>query len=230
MKKIICVFALIVMLACFGSCGSLYDGDYVYDGVSLIGKWCEKDYEDKYYFSYEFFENGKVEWTEYYYGIKFSTVLGDYTVDGNEITTKVTNYDGTVETVKQKFSITDKRELVIIYLSSNDQMTEEEMVLVPFDIDFNEDNSFLVGSWEDTDNPGEVWTFNSDYSGKIENSEYGYKMYYSVKGKKLYMAYEFVDGVRQGLVEFNYTVKGNTLTIKGEINDEKLEYVFEKRN
>lgn len=228
MKRIICF--LLVCVCALGVCAcSKFDKDYVYDGTSLIGKWCEADYEDAGYISYEFFEDGRVINATYNYGIEMSRIEGKYTVDKNEILIDVTRYDGTNMHYEHKFCITDKGELVILYLSDDDQMTEKEMVLVPYDVDFNEDNSKLKGSWEDTENKGEIWTFNEDYTGTISNREYSYKMYYSVKGKKIYMAYEFVDGVKQSLVEFKYKVDGDMLKITGEIDGEKIEYTFERK-
>ena len=230
MKRIICVLLLCICVVGLASCNkSLYDENYTYDGVSLIGKWGEKDYDEAYYFSYEFFEDGKIKHIVYNYGIEVSAVEGTYTAEGNEILIDVVQYDKTTVHYEHKFCITDRGELVIVYLSDDDQMTEKEMVLIPFDVDFNDDNSALVGAWEDKENPGEIWTFNSDYTGKISNSEYSYKMYYSVNGKKLYMAYEFVEGVKQSLVELNYSVNGNTLKISGKIDGEKIEYQFERK-
>ena len=43
------------------------------------------------------------------------------------------------------------------------------------------------------------------------------------------MAYEFVEGVKQNLVEFDYKIKDGILTLKGEFNGEKLEYTFERK-
>lgn len=230
MKKIICVVIVcLCIFSLFGCEKSLYDKNYVYDGNSLLGKWGEKDYDEAYYFSYEFFEDGKIEHIVYNYGIEVSKVTGTYTAEKNEIFIDVVQYDGTNVHYQHKFSMTEKGELVIVYLSDEDQMTEKEMVLIPFDVDFNDDNSALVGAWEDKNNQGETWSFNDDYTGTISNEEFTYKMYYSVNGKKLYMAYEFVEGVKQSLVEFSYSVEGDTLTLKGKIEGEKIEYVFVRK-
>ena len=43
------------------------------------------------------------------------------------------------------------------------------------------------------------------------------------------MAYEFVEGVKQGLVEFEYKIKDDTLTLKGDFDGSKLEYTFERK-
>ncbi|MBE6675172.1 MAG: hypothetical protein E7596_08730 [Ruminococcaceae bacterium] len=228
MKRIACIFLICIFIFALTSC-SEFDENYEYDGRSLIGKWYEKDYDESYYIAYEFFENGSVEQTEYYYGIRFGTVSGAYTVNKNVIEIDLERYDGTVMHYEHKFCITDKGELMIVYLSEKDQMTEEEMVLVPYEDDFNEGDSKLLGTWEDTNNPGEMWTFNEDFTGTIANEESSYKMHYAVHNGKLYMAYEFVDGVKQSLVEFKYRIKGDTLTMESKIDGTKIEYSFERK-
>ncbi len=228
MKRIACIFLICICIFTVASC-SKFDENYVYDGESLIGKWYEKDYDESYYIAYDFFENGTVEQTEYYYGIKFGTVSGAYTVDKNVIEIDLDRYDGTIIHYEHKFCITDKGELIIIYLSEKDQMTEEEMVLVPYKDDFNEGDKSLFGTWEDKNNPGELWTFKEDFTGTIANKESSYEMHYSVNDGKIYMAYEFVDGVKQGLVEFKYKIKGNTLEIESKIDGTKIEYSFERK-
>ena len=230
MKKIICILLLSICIFGLISCGDIeFDENYVYDGTSLIGKWYEKDYDESYYISYEFFDGGKIEQTEYYYGIEFSTVSGTYTVDTNRISIDIERYDGTKVHYENKFCINEKKELIIVYLSEKDQITEEKMVLVPFKSDFNEGDPALIGTWEDKDNPGELWKFNGDYTGEIFNEKSSYKMYYSVNDGNIYMAYEFVEGVRQNLVEFDYKIKGDTLELKCKIDGTKVEYSFERK-
>lgn len=227
MKKIICLMLICICVIGLVSCSD-FDKDYVYDGHSLLGKWREKEYKDSYYISYEFFDNGEVVLNEYNYGIEMSSIIGKYSVETNKILIDVTNYDKTVVHYVYKFCITDKSELIVIYLD-DDQMKEKEMTLVPYDIEYNEDNSKIVGKWEDTNNKGEYWTFNENYTGTISNDEVSYKMHYSIKKNKMYMAYEFVDGVKQGLVEFEYKIKDDTLTIEGSFDGKKLEYTFERK-
>ena len=49
MKKLILI-SVLAIIACFMiSCGSKYNKDYVYDGTSLVGKWQEEDFDEKYY-------------------------------------------------------------------------------------------------------------------------------------------------------------------------------------
>lgn len=226
MKRIICILLVCVCLASLLAC-SKYDESYVYDGKSLIGKWCEKE-RDESYRSYEFFENGTVELCEYYYGIKTNSVLAAYTAEKSEIVTTVTNYDGTKEYIHQKFSVNGD-ELVFVYLNEENQMTEEEMVLVPFKDDFSDTDSELIGSWKDTENENEVWSFENDFTGTISDENNTYKMYYSIDGKKLYMAYEFIDGVIQSIAEFEYKIKKDTLTISGTFGDDSVKLVLERK-
>ncbi|MBO5312330.1 MAG: hypothetical protein J6B29_00045 [Clostridia bacterium] len=229
MKRIIWVLALLVLCIGLSSCDkSLFDENYVYDGTSLLGKWQSEDKEDGYYYSYEFFDNGKVEWKEYSYGIEFSVELREYTAQGHEITLKATRYDGTVSTEKNKFTITEDGKLVIVYLDA-DAMTEKESVLVPFENDFNEDADRIFGSWEDRDNPGEIWSFNEDFSGSIADDKNSYTIYYSVKDKRLYIAYEFVPGVKQSLVQYDMDLDGDTLSLKCKIEGETVKYVLERK-
>ena len=230
MKKIICILVILSALVFLISCNDkLFDESYVYDGSSLIGVWCEKDYDEANYYTYEFFENGRVVKSAYNYGIMASSIDGHYEAEGHLLTIKILLYSGVTDVQTNKFTITDERELALVYLDEN-LMKEEENVLVPYKNNFNKDNSKLVGTWEDTENPGEMWQFNEDFSGSVYNSESSYKMFYSVTEKKLYMAYEFVEGIRQSLVEFKYSIKGDTLHLESKINGTTIEYTFKKVN
>ena len=225
---VLLIIAAVCVVACLIFGGSDFDENYQYDGHSLIGKWREKGYEEVSYISYEFFEDGKVELKEYSYGIELKTTLGTYSVDVNKITVDYELYNGTVEHSVNKFCITDDGELIIIYLSEANQMTEEEMVMVPYDIKFNEDNSDVVGKWEDTENPGEYWTFNKDYTGTVSTEGFSYKLYYSIKDDSFFMAYEFVEGSKEALVEFEYEIDGDKLYLTGDIDGTVIEYTFKR--
>ena len=228
MKRFICAVLVCVCFISLVAC-SKFDENYVYDGRSLVGTWCDENYDEKGYESYNFYEDGTVELVQYYYGIEFQRVSGTYSAEGNKMVIDIKQFDDTNVHYEHKFCITDKGELVVIYLSEKDQMTEEEMVLKPFNNEFNEGDTSLVGTWEDTNNRGEYWSFNSDFTGKVSNETSEYKMYYSVHGGKLYMAYEFVEGVKQSLVELDYKVSGNTLTLEGKIDGTSLKYSFERK-
>ena len=69
MKKLILI-SVLAIIACFMiSCGSKYNKDYVYDGTSLVGKWQEEDFDEKYYKIYDFKADGTVTFSYYTYGI-----------------------------------------------------------------------------------------------------------------------------------------------------------------
>ena len=229
MKKFVCALLVFILVLSFTAC-SKFDENYVYDGKSLIGKWCEEDYNESYYLTYEFFDNDTVLLNEYYYGIEYSSTLAKATIGKNTIDINVTGFNGAVTNYHQKFCITEDGELVFIYLSDKDQITEEELVLVPYEPKFNKDNSPLVGKWEDTQNPGEYWSFNKDYTGNVEGAGKAgeinsYNLYYSLLDDKIYLAFEFVPGVKQSIVEFDYEIDGNTLTLEND----SLTYVFERK-
>lgn len=229
MKKIICALLVCILVFSFASC-SKFDENYVYDGTSLIGKWCEKDYKDSYYLTYEFFDNNTVLLNEYYYGIEYSSILAETKIGTNTIDIYVTGFNGATTNYHQKFCITEDGELVFIYLSDKDQITEEELVLVPYEAKFNKGASPVAGTWEDTKNPGEYWCFNEDYTGDVsgagkEGELNSYDLYYSVTDDKIYLAFEFVPGVKESIVEFDYEIKGNTL----KLENDSLTYVFERK-
>ena len=216
MKKLICAFLVIACLIPLTVGCSKYDEDYVYDGHSLVGKWMEKKYDEEYYVSYEFSKDGVITLKEYNYGIEVSSTVGTYTVeDKNLLVAKYVNYDGTVQHVENRFSMKEDM-IVMLYLDHSNQMEEKEMILVPFDVDFNEGDEDLYGEWYDTENKEEFWRFNKDFTGSTYNGTYEYSIKYSVNGRKIYVAYESIPGVVDAIVELKYKINGDTLTIKGE--------------
>ena len=233
MKKILILTLLILSALCLFSCScsgfDKFDEDYVYDGHSLIGKWQEEDYDTSFYFTYEFFENGKFEQRQYRYGIEVTKSAGTYTAEGNKFVVEFKNYDGTSSFVENKFCITEDGELVMVYLDEQNQMEEKEMVLVPFNITHSETNSTLLGAWEDSSRPGEIWTFNSDFTGTIFGGGYTYKFYYSVHDDMLYIATELIEGSLDSLVGYEFEIDGSVLTIEAEINDTAVKLSFNKR-
>ena len=229
MKKFICILLVCILALSFTAC-SKFNEDYVYDGTSLLGKWCEKDYQESYYITYEFFDNNTVLLNEYYYGIEYSSTLAETEIGTNTIDIYVTGFNGAVTNYHQKFCITEDGELIFIYLSDKDQITEEELVLVPYEPIFNKGASPVTGTWEDTQNPGELWCFNDDYTGSVSGAgETGelssYELFYSATDDKIYLAFEFVPGVKESIVEFDYEIEGNTLTLENN----SLTYVFERK-
>ena len=231
MKKTLILFLLLITALCLFSCGELekFDENYVYDGHSLVGKWQEEDYDRSFYITYEFSKDGKFEQKQYRYGIEVRSESGTYTAENNKFIIEFKNYDGTSSFVENKFSITEQGELVMVYLDQSNQMEEKEMILVPFDIAHSEADTELIGSWEDKANEGEIWTFNSDYTGTIFGGGYTYKFYYSVLGGKLYIANELIEGTLNDLVEYEYEIDGTSLTIEAEINKTDISLSFNKR-
>lgn len=232
MKRIACILLVLICSFCIFAC-SKFDESYVYDGKSLIGKWCEEDYDEASYITYEFFKDGTAELREYKYGIEFSKDTGTYTVDKNVMIIKfVEEYSSSVYYVENKFSITEDGELVMVYLDKNDEMSEEEMVLVPYNIDFVEDNSSIVGTWEDKAHKGEYWTFKKDYTGTISAGGGGgasYTFYYSVNDDCIYIANEFVPGIKNDLIRYDFDVDGDTLELETTINGTDVKLSFTRR-
>ena len=114
MKKILLLSLIALSLICLFSCGSKFDEDYVYDGHSLVGKWQEEDYNEEYYITYEFFEDGRFEHCQYAYGIETAKAEGTYTAEGNKFVVEFKNYDNTSSYVENKFCITENGELIMI--------------------------------------------------------------------------------------------------------------------
>lgn len=214
MKKFLCIIIALVCVLSVCSC-SKFDEDYVYDGHSLIGKWIEKTKNNAEYGSYEFFENGVVEYTAYSYGIERSSIKGTYTVEKNNLVEKYYyEYSDTTKYIEHRFSI-KKDTLVMLELDESNQMQEIEVVYVPYEDKFTEIDEELLGTWYDTESEGESWTFNNDMTGSASNGSFTYSIRYSVKRNKIYIAYESIPGVIDALVEMKYNVRGDKLIIKG---------------
>lgn len=249
MKKIISVFVICLSLFCLFSCGDnsnkdinagkddnsnayadyTFDENYEYDGHSLVGKWQEKSYATHSYVSYEFFEDGRFEQVSYQYGIEFNRSEGTYTVDKNKFIVAFPRYDGSVEYVENKFNVTDKGEILMLYLDLENQIEERKMVLVPFNIKPSEDTSSIVGNWEDKAHEGEFWKFNEDLTGIIYGNGYSYNFHYTIHNGKLYIANELIPGIMNDLVEYKLDVKGDTLTISAKINGTSISLSFNRR-
>ena len=223
MKKAVLILVLCCFALCLFACGSKYDENYVYDGQSLVGKWQEEDiaYED--YYTYEFFADGKMELKQFIYGMEVSCEVGTYTVDGNRLEVLFREDDGRVSEIENKFSITSDGELVMVRLSTSNQMQEVETVYVPFEPVFNLKNE-LVGTWENTKEDGECWIFDGNYEITIPNEVKEEKMLYSIKDDTLYMLYLIDPGEHKLYLEepmiFTYKIDGNTLKLYGEIDYE----------
>lgn len=249
MKKLLSLFLICLSLFCLFSCGEdnnkdinagkddnsdayadyTFNENYEYDGHSLVGKWQEKNYAAHSFVSYEFFENGDFEQVSYQYGIEFDRSKGTYTVEKNKFIVAFKNYDGTTEYVENKFNITDKGEILMLYLDLSNQMVEKKMVLVPFNIKLSEGTGAVLGTWEDKAHEGEFWKFNDDLTGIIYGNGYTYNFHYTIHNGKLYIANELIPGVMNDLVEYTFTVKDNVLTISAKINGTNISLSFNRR-
>ncbi len=232
MKKILLLSVLLLCALCLFSCGDgldKFDENYEYDGHSLVGTWQEEEYDRSFYITYEFSADGKFKQKQYSYGIEVKSEEGSYSAEKNKFTVEFKNYDGTSSFVENKFCITEKGELIVVYLDEKNQMEEKEMVLVPLNIKHSDTDTDLIGTWEDKDNEGEFWSFNRDFTGTIFGGGYTYKFYYSIVDEKLYIANEFIEGTLNDLTEYEYEIDGSTLTIEAEINNTSVKLSFNKR-
>lgn len=232
MKRIFLGAFLLAIIICACACGcqgyvSKYDENYIYDGKSLVGTWHEKEYEDQYYETYTFSNDGKVVLTSYSFGIEMQKIDATYKVEGNNSLIISWEKSGFNETNTNDFSITKDGVLVLCQVVDS---ATTEMELVPYDLKYNEKND-IVGSWRNTDKPEEIFTFKDDYSGRAANNSIGYNFYYSLKDSSLFMSVVTIDGFKDVVETMNYKIEGNTLTLSGT-NADKSETVltFERVN
>ncbi|MBO5287637.1 MAG: hypothetical protein J6B34_05880 [Clostridia bacterium] len=223
MKKILLVISLIVLALAIVSCSrGEYDKDYVYDGESLIGLWQESERAENYYQTYEFSDTGKVVCTTYSYGIKLQDLEGDYRIEGKN--TIVMTYAGGIIN-ENKFSINEGDRLVI---QTVDGVEAEELILVPFEPVYNLSNP-VSGTWASCDDENEIFIYNEDFTGIVKNDKDEYSFTYAIKGKYIYMSYEFIEGFHQGISVAQFEIKDNILTLTGSTEDEKINLTFERQ-
>lgn len=228
MKKILCIAVLCACIFCLFACDdSKYDENYVYDGTSLVGTWQEEEIDYANYYTYQFSKDGKMLLKEFIYGMEVSSEEGTYTVKDNKLTVLFPDDDGTSYYVENKFSITDDGELVMIRLSTENQMEEVEAVYVPHTPVFNLESP-LVGTWENSEVKDELWIFDKNHQITLPNKEKTEKMLYSTKDGKVYMLYLIDSGENKLFLEtpliFDYELDGDTLKLYGEVN-----YVFKRK-
>ncbi len=212
MKKLILgIFALLfVLLAC--SCGcSKFDKNYVYDGKSLIGVWQEKELDDQQYQTYAFYEDGKIIKTVYSFGIEMQKIDATYTVEDDNIIIIKQDFG----TDMNNFSISRKKLLVLRPLFGT---KDDEIELVPYKSEYNKSND-IVGSWRSTSNKSEVFTFNSDYTGKASSTVGEDSFYYSLKDSSLFISYSMDIDIKAPVEAVSYKVEGDTLSLTGTNKD-----------
>lgn len=227
MKKTLCIIALSLCALCLFACGTKYDESYVYDGESLIGTWQEEEIDYADYYTYEFLENGKMYLKQFVYGMEISSEEGTYSVKDGKIEALFLEDNGKTSSIENKFSITQDGELVLVRLSTQNQMEEIETVYVPHTPVFNLENP-IEGTWENTEVEDELWIFDKNYEITIPNEIKEEKMLYSVKDDKIYMLYLIDSGEHKLFLEtpmiFDYELSGDTLKLYGEVN-----YTFKRK-
>ena len=210
---IICI--VLTIASCVGEDKDKFNENYEYDGVSLIGKWREREYSEDQYQIYEFLENGDVNCIIYSFGIEMGRFEASYTVEGKN-TLSILWRDNAQKDTNQ-FSISENNVLILRGVASY----TGEMALVPYDLTYNLSNDALLGSWQSKDNEDEVFTFNKDYTGYAQGSEGGYNFVYSTKNENVFIAVEAIDGIRHSVETMGYKVEGDTLTLSGKDKDKK---------
>ena len=201
-----------------------FNKNYKYDGVSLVGKWQEKDsFSDALYKTYDFQENGRVIVTMYVYGMKqLEDLTSTYRIENKN--TLVISYSvaGVVQSTRADFSINDDGKIVVLKNSDKSFTTLEE-----YNLTYNLDTS-IYGEWVNNANPNEIYTFNQDYTGKMTDRhvqedgkevEGSNRIVYSTKGDTLYFfvdEYMPIEGYglsAEFVLDCKYKVEGNTLTV-----------------
>lgn len=233
MKKLLIISVLILSFACLISCGSKYDEEYVYDGGALVGKWQEESLDEKYYITYEFLADGKLIQTAYVYGIEIEQEIGSYEAKGSKLTL-IFDDNGTPVRIDNKFTITDSGELVMVYLSKQNQMQEMEAIYIPYEMEYNQENP-LVGTWENTAVEDELWIFGDDFVLTMPNEIKTEKLAYSIKDGTLYLLYMIDPGEHKLFSDtpliFKFDIDGDTLELDGDTQglEGDIDYTFKKK-
>ena len=164
---------------------------------------------------------------QFIYGMEISSEEGTYTVKDNKLEVLFPEDNGTTSVVENRFSITENGELIMVRLSTVNEIEEVETVYVSHTPVFNLENP-LVGTWENSAVEDELWIFGEDMVITIPNDIKEEKMLYSVKDDKVYMLYLIDSGEHKLFLEtpliFEYEQNGKTLKLFGEVN-----YVFTKK-
>ena len=214
MKRFISIFLVILSLSfVLISCGnkSKYDKNYVYDGVSLVGKWQENPQNDEYYQVYEFTSDNKITLSAYSYGILMQQIDATYKVEGNNTLAVTWGQDDYVD--RNNFSITKDGEIIITQVIASET---SEMELVPYNLTWNTDNSKIVGTWASNDYSGEIVEFRSDYTLRVKGSGDTYTIDYATNGDVVAFGGEFIENFKEDVNVMTYEVEGEILTLTGK--------------
>ena len=233
MKRIALIMLIAIFVIALGSCRDAYDEDYVYDGVSLIGKWIDEKPNENAYDVYDFVDKSRVALTTNCRGIELKRIEGTYTVEGNN--TIVISSDAFGKEYI-RFSIGKNGRLVLLTLTDLNIPVEDERVMVKYDLEYNNGENNLLGTWVSKSNSNEKFIFNEDFTGRSvgvssKGEEASYKLYYSYKERELNIIIEYMIGYEEMVRTTEFTVEGDTLTMTGKDKDGKeikLEFVREK--
>lgn len=202
---------------------SAYNSKYVYDGISLVGRWQEaEDFDNSFYKIYDFKTGGKVVTSIYVYGIEaVRDELSTYRVEDKNTLIITYTINGNPQNSEVKFSISEDMSKLVLRDGGKNTVLEK------FNLEYNKDDS-IFGEWKNSDGG---YTFNADYTGKVNDTSKTNNTVFSTKNNTLYL---FIDenlivpdndyGLSEKYVlEYKYEIKGDTLTLTDAAGD-KTEY------
>lgn len=200
-----------------GKPNPLYNGDYVYENGALNGTWREESYDEYYYQTYSFDNDGIVTLSSYYYGIKEASISGKYSVSDKNLITIIYNEGAdNQKTEENRFSILSDGRLVMKTLG---QSGETELVMTKNSTKYNQDSS-IFGKWSMTSDGVTVsYTFNENHTGTIEDSTGAKDTFvYSTTEDNLYwiytITYKDTPPIFSGdILPYKYSIEGNSLIL-----------------
>lgn len=189
-----------------------YNSKYIYDGMSLVGVWQEKDYENDTCMMFSFTSDKKVVASMRVCGIEAELISGTYRIDGkNNLIVTYEDPNGVIDNEETRFSISEDNTTLVL-------RDEDFFVLERATSEYNTDKN-IIGVWE---NSQAKFIFNEDYTGAIVENDIKNETLFSTKNGKLYM---FIDEAlllegytldEKFIIEYEYRIENNTLTLKGE--------------
>ena len=199
-----------------------YNSKYIYDGMSLVGVWQEKEnFDDACYKIYEFKENGKAITTLYVRGIvAVRDELSTYRIEDKNTLIVTYTIDGNPKNSESKFSISEDKNTLVLRADG------KNTILCKYNLEYNEDES-IFGEWVSDKNI--TYNFQNDYTGKNLDATGVNNIVYSTKGDKLYMFYDEYFPIEdyslqdKYVLEYSYKIEGSTLTLT-DINGNTASY------
>ena len=204
-----------------------YNSKYIYDDVSLVGKWQEKNFENNTYMVYDFKADGKVITSLYVCGIEALSDREDFntyrTEDKNTlvITYKVNDMPINGEF---KFSISDDKSTLVLREGTSN------IVLEKYNLEYNEDSS-IFGDWDSTDREGVSYSFKEDYTGITVDGSKKNNIRFSTNGNRFYL---FIDEnlpienytlSEEFIAVYEYKIENDILTLK----EDGKTYTYQRR-